>query len=94
MEKKKNENFPPLNSLYNVHLFPKLNRTQVFSQQKYHVGCVGGMLGWRCDHMEDCMSVQKIIEKSRKAERFYRKTAPSSLCVCISVISDLLLHFG
>ena len=45
-----------------MHLFSKVNRTQVEPQRKCHISCVGGMLdrrrvhmqcvGWRCDHEE------------------------------------------
>ena len=53
-----------------MYLFPKVNRTQMFPKQNYHVCCVGGMkdrrwvnlrcMGGRCDH-EDCEAARKII---------------------------------
>ena len=55
--------------LQDMHLFPKVNRMQIFTQQRCCVSCLGGMLdrkrvnvprvGRRCDH-GDYVNTQKI----------------------------------
>ena len=78
-----------------MHQFPKVNRTQVVPRRKYYVNCVGGVLDWRCVHVQrvvgmcnhvDRVGVQKIFKPGkiltlRETSRQRRRPAEEPLDV-------------